>query len=166
MIGWKNQVRDRLIVVFYVVILLFLIIGYRLISLQIFQHDLYKSKAESQHKGTITIPALRGSIMDRKYVVLANSLALTSITADPTLIKDRHKTAVLLSQILGDSEETAVNVPAWYIFTARLRQTQRFQKKLPLLCRYTIILRHGYGKLQVIIGFCRNRAALQLFTAR
>ena len=96
MVGWKKQVRDRLIYVFYFVALLFLVLCYRLVDIQIFQHDLYKAKAEDQHKGTVTIPALRGSIMDRKYVVLANSLALTSITADPTMVKDRHKTAVLL----------------------------------------------------------------------
>ncbi len=149
MIGWKNQVRDRLIVVFYFLILLFLIIGYRLISLQIFQHDLYKSKAESQHKGTITIPALRGSIMDRKYVVLANSLALTSITADPTLIKDRHKTAVLLSQILGDSEEvleSKLGAATRFVWIARKLDDDKVQKIIKLELPGIFTMKETTGK--------------------
>lgn len=149
MIGWKNQVRDRLIVVFYVVILLFLIIGYRLIDIQIFQHELYKAKAESQHKGTITIPALRGSIMDRKYIVLANSLALTSITADPTLIKDRHKTAVLLSQILGDSEEvleSKLSAATRFVWIGRKLDDDKVEKIMKLELPGIFTMKETTGK--------------------
>ena len=143
MVGWKKQVRDRLIYVFYFVALLFLVLCYRLVDIQIFQHDLYKAKAEDQHKGTVTIPALRGSIMDRKYVVLANSLALTSITADPTMVKDRHKTAVLLSQILGESEEvleSKLSAATRFVWIARKLDDEKVEKimKLELPGIYTM----------------------------
>ena len=143
MVGWKKQVRDRLIYVFYFVALLFLVLCYRLVDIQIFQHDLYKAKAEDQHKGTVTIPSLRGSIMDRKYVVLANSLALTSITADPTMEKDIHKIAVLLSQSLGESEEvleSKLSAATRFVWIARKLDDEKVEKimKLELPGIYTM----------------------------
>ena len=149
MIVWKKKVKKRLINVFYFMLLLFLTLSYRLVDIQGFQHELYKSKAESQQKGTIDIPALRGSIMDRKYVVLANSLALTSVSADPTLIKDRHKTAVLLSQVLGDPEEvieSKLGIASRFVWLGRKLDDEKIEKikklKLPGIC----LTRESTGK--------------------
>ena len=109
MLGWKKTVRQRLINLFYLTLLLFIALSYRLVSLQAFQQDKYRVKADDQHKGTISLPALRGSILDRKYVVLANSLALSSIAADPTKIRNRSDAAEKIAKVLKCDPEIINN---------------------------------------------------------
>lgn len=109
MLGWKKTVRQRLINLFYFTLLLFIALSYRLVSLQAFQQEKYRGKADDQHKGTIALPALRGSILDRKYVVLANSLSLSSIAADPTKIKNRGEAAEKIAKVLKCAPEIINN---------------------------------------------------------
>ena len=65
-IGWNIKVRKRLVLLFYLTILLFICLAYRLVSIQAFQNEKYRTIADNQHKGIIEIPALRGSILERK----------------------------------------------------------------------------------------------------
>lgn len=149
MIGWKKKVRKRLIDVFYILLLLFCILAYRLVSLQIFQNETYKDKAEQQHKGTVSLPALRGSIMDRKYITLANSMALSSVAADPTQIKDRKKTALLLSQVLGVSEElleSKITIPTTFVWIERKIEDEKAKKIEDLKLDGVFLLKESTGK--------------------
>lgn len=120
--GWKKNIRHRIISIFYWTVLLFILLSYRLVSLQAFQSDIYKAKAEAQHNATITLPALRGNILDRNYTVLANSLSLSSVAADPTKIVDRVTTASQLAKILGMEREvieSKLSVPSTFVWISR-----------------------------------------------
>lgn len=124
MIGWNIKVRKRLVLLFYLTILLFICLAYRLVSIQAFQSEKYRVLADNQHKGKIEIPALRGSILDRKYEPLANSIALPSIAADPSKIKDPNDAAAKLAPILKkDKKQLALLLGAPTTFTWIDRKT-------------------------------------------
>ncbi len=149
MLGWKKTVRQRLVNLFYITLLLFIILSYRLVSLQAFQQDKYKDKADGQHKGTISLPALRGSILDRKYVVLANSMALSSIAADPTKIRDRQKTSALIAKALGvDANiiENKLSVASTFVWVERKIDDETAKKIADLKLDGVFLLKESTGK--------------------
>ena len=131
MIGWNITVRKRLILIFYITILLFCCLAYRLICIQAFQRDRYKKLADNQHRGRIELPALRGSILDRKYEPLANSIALPSLAADPTKIKDRKAAATIITSILGGDRkemELLLSTQSTFVWIARKADVNLVQK--------------------------------------
>lgn len=149
MIGWKMTVRKKIITLFYLTVFLFCLLGYRLVSLQAFQSDRFKDLADYQHVGKVEIPALRGSIYDRRFVSLANSMALSSVAADPTQIRDRSKTALLLSQALGLGKQEIENklaVPMTFVWVERKVDDDRAKKVTDLKLPGIFLLKESTGK--------------------
>jgi cell division protein FtsI/penicillin-binding protein 2 len=64
-----------------------------------------KARAATQQKSTITVPARRGTITDRRGVELAVSEPASSIAANPYLIKDPARVAQLLSPLIQQPED-------------------------------------------------------------
>ena len=81
----KFQMRRALLLLFLLVAA-FTGLGYRLVDLQVVQHDELSAKAEhlTQHEYWQT--PRRGDILDVNGNVLATSVAMKTISADPTLI--------------------------------------------------------------------------------
>ncbi|MBM2615264.1 penicillin-binding protein [Actinoplanes sp. LDG1-06] len=83
---------------------LFVMIGIRLVVLQVASSpedaqmlmDLRKDRLAE-----VTLPAPRGSILDRDGSVLAHSVEARFIGADPGLVKDPAQTAAILSPMIG-----------------------------------------------------------------
>jgi cell division protein FtsI (penicillin-binding protein 3) len=73
----------------------------RLFSLQVLQHDDLLRLAQQQQQKMITIPALRGAILDRTGQPLAKTLPAESILVNPLKIPDPGVAADLLSRLLG-----------------------------------------------------------------
>lgn len=149
MIGWNITVRKRLIMLFYLTILLFFCLAYRLVCIQAFQGERYKRLANNQHRGRIEIPALRGSILDRKYEPLANSIALPSIAADPTKIKDRKSAAKLLTSILGGDKkemELLLSTSSTFVWIARKVNNELGQRVQDLHIEGVFLLKEPSGK--------------------
>jgi cell division protein FtsI/penicillin-binding protein 2 len=94
-----------------------LLIG-RLARVQWLDSSRYAAMARSQQFGDIDIPAVRGEIRDTNNVVLVSSLALFSVAADPTQVKDPAADARILSPLLK------LSVPE---LERRLRQKTTFQ---------------------------------------
>lgn len=147
--GWKKKVRKRLIDSFWLMILLSFFVLYGLVNVQIVQHERYKKIGDGQHKGTVELPALRGAITDRKYVVLANSLGLMSAAADPLLVKDKKSTALKLSQIFGLPEsvmESKISIPARFVWLDRKISEDKARKIKELNLPGIFLLKESTGK--------------------
>src|SRR4030095_16387164 len=86
--AWRRPLHRRLTAI----ALLFAIWGValqaRLVHLQVFRHEECVAKAERQHMRTLTVPALRGDIVDRDNRVLATSASVDTIYAVPSEIDD------------------------------------------------------------------------------
>lgn len=73
----------------------------KLVRIQIFDHKKYTSLAFSQQFQKQDIPTRRGVIFDRNGLKLAESVQVSSVFADPLVIRDKKKTAQAVSQVLG-----------------------------------------------------------------
>lgn len=74
--------RRRIILIFAVFGLAFLVIVLRVYELQVIKAEKFKALAKKQHKKTIKLSPKRGTIYDRKREVLAISIDLDSVYAD------------------------------------------------------------------------------------
>ena len=77
-----------------------LVIGARLIHLQVLGHESFKQMADRQSQRTIKLDPRRGPILDRNGRHLAVSVDATSLYAVPSDVEDKDGTAQLLARIL------------------------------------------------------------------
>ncbi len=73
----------------------------RLVQVQLVRHEHYVVRAQRQQERTVDLSPVRGSILDTRGRVLAESVAAESIYADPQSIVDRRFTAKALAGIKG-----------------------------------------------------------------
>jgi len=83
------------------ILVIFTALLYQLVRIQIFDHKRYTSLAFSQQFKKQDIPTRRGVIFDRNGLKLAESVQVSSVFADPLVIRDKKKTAQAISQVLG-----------------------------------------------------------------
>jgi cell division protein FtsI (penicillin-binding protein 3) len=81
-------IRVRVVALLVVMVMAFMAIGVRLFDLQTRDRTHLSSLGLGQRVRTVSIAAERGNIFDRTGKVLAVSVAQTTITADPRVIKD------------------------------------------------------------------------------
>ena len=89
------------------ILVIFTALLYQLVRIQIFDHKRYTSLAFSQQFKKQDIPTRRGVIFDRNGLKLAESVQVSSVFADPLVIRDKKKTAQAISQVL-DLNKTKV----------------------------------------------------------
>jgi cell division protein FtsI (penicillin-binding protein 3) len=75
------------------------IVAGRLVQVQLFRHDDYVARAQRQQERTLELSPVRGSILDARQHVLAESVAAESVYADPQAIADPRATAKALAAI-------------------------------------------------------------------
>ena len=83
---------------------LFVMIGVRLVVLQVASSPADAArliKLRQDRISEITLPASRGSILDRDGTVLAHSVEARYVAADPVLVKNATKEAAILAPLLG-----------------------------------------------------------------
>jgi len=98
---WHNW-RIKLIGIGF--ILAFGLIGYRALSLQVLDHELFEKRAQRQYQRIVQLPRQRGTIYDRNGQELALSMAVDSIFVEPYRIEDIPGTAKALARILSLSQ--------------------------------------------------------------
>ena len=99
----KNNERIKWI--FLIVVLLFLIIFFKIVYVQVFSYDKLSSLSDDLWSRELPISASRGKILDRNGVVLADNITITSLIIIPNQVKDAEKISKVLSEILGTSYE-------------------------------------------------------------
>jgi cell division protein FtsI (penicillin-binding protein 3) len=85
---WRSTVRSRVIVAAVLLALCTAGIEARLVYLQVFQQEQLQARADRQHLREIAAPAKRGEIVDRNGHMLAYSLDVDTIFADPSEVED------------------------------------------------------------------------------
>src|SRR5690348_3212812 len=91
--AWRSTIRRRILVLAVMFATWATCIEARLIYLQVYRHDEYVKTAERQHMRTLSLPAMRGDILDRDNRVLATSADVETIYAVPSEIDDPKGTA-------------------------------------------------------------------------
>ncbi|HEX9984390.1 MAG TPA: penicillin-binding transpeptidase domain-containing protein [Thermoanaerobaculia bacterium] len=76
-----------------------IVVVLRLVQIQLVRHDHYVARAKKQQERTVALDPVRGSILDARGRVLAESVAAESIYADPQVISDRKATAKKLASV-------------------------------------------------------------------
>ena len=99
----KNDERIKWI--FLIVVLLFLIIFFKIVYVQVFSYDKLSSLSDDLWSRELPISASRGKILDRNGVVLADNITITSLIIIPNQVKDAEKVSKVLSEILDTSYE-------------------------------------------------------------
>ena len=90
----------RLGALFLILAVSFAAVAVRLVVLQVGDADDYRALARDQRVRTISLPAVRGSILDRDGHELALSLPAQAVYADPFLVEDPRRTARRLAPVL------------------------------------------------------------------
>ncbi|MER5338055.1 penicillin-binding protein 2 [Micromonospora sp. NPDC002717] len=93
--------RRRLRLGTVLTLVLFAVIGIRLVVLQAVDTPAYAGGGVADRLRTVTLPAARGAIYDRDGAPLAHSVEARYVYADPTRVKDIQGTAKALSPLLG-----------------------------------------------------------------
>lgn len=96
-----NLSRRRLIQLFAFLAAWALIVVARLVQVQLVRHDHYVVRAQRQQERTLELNPVRGSILDARNRVLAESVPAESIYADPQAISDRGAIARKLAKVPG-----------------------------------------------------------------
>lgn len=90
-----------------------LLIGGRLVQLQVSQHDDFTARARNQQLSAVETSATRGQLLDRQGRELARSIETESFYADPSDITDTNETAKRIAAITGqDRAELAKRISA------------------------------------------------------
>jgi len=97
--------RWRVNFVFIIVILFGAAIISRLVYIQIIQHDLYRALANGQQKNYQLIKGERGEIFFSGGEILATNVKGKYLFVSPEKIKEKEKTAQILSEIFGLDKE-------------------------------------------------------------
>lgn len=98
-------------------VLAFGLIGYRALSLQVLDHELFEKRAQRQYQRIVQLPRQRGTIYDRNGQELALSTAVDSVYIEPHRVEDVAGTAKALAKTLSLSQRK---------LQARLRTDRRF----------------------------------------
>ncbi|PAW83229.1 MAG: hypothetical protein B9S33_14060 [Pedosphaera sp. Tous-C6FEB] len=80
----------RLLLMGFLLFVAFFGLGYRLVDLQVLQHEKLKAKAQAQVRQTRLIEPRRGDIRDARGNLLATSRPVKTVFADPVLIGTRQ----------------------------------------------------------------------------
>lgn len=97
--------RARQVIVFLFFILSLTLLLIRLFYLQTVRHGLFVEIANEQHTISIELPPKRGTIFDAKMRALAVNLNVDSVYADSRQVKNKLKTARIVSSILNLKED-------------------------------------------------------------
>ena len=115
--------RKRIYFLFILFLIGFLVIIYKLVSIQYIHASKYKSDADCQHRDEFIINSKRGKILDRNGVELAISLVEKTVYANPRSVADAEYEAETLADVLGldveDVKEKLENKELGFVYIKR-----------------------------------------------
>lgn len=114
--------KARLAILFGLACFWSVILGARLLSLQVFNFELWQDWALRQHFAQVEVASERGPIYDRNGKLLAVSVPAGSIYVRPRQITNRKEVGERLSGLLGlsrDEIEKKLNTPSPFVWIKR-----------------------------------------------
>ncbi len=91
---------DRRIIFFMAVFaLLFIVILYKLFTIQILDATRYQIAAKKQYESKISLKSSRGVIFDRKMNALVSNIVMYSFAADPNMVDNKDSVAQIFANI-------------------------------------------------------------------
>ncbi|OFW55096.1 MAG: hypothetical protein A2163_10635 [Actinobacteria bacterium RBG_13_35_12] len=110
----------------------FLLIIYRLVSIQYLNASEFISYAEFQHVGEFVLSSKRGEILDRNGVELAISLNEKTVYANPKLVVDSKYESEILAEILeldaGNIKEKLENKDLGFVYIQRKVSAEKAER--------------------------------------
>lgn len=100
-----RKIHSKIKIIMIIIIFLFILIIGKVFYIQVISYKKLNNYANSLWSRNLPIEANRGIIYDRNGIILADNLTTTSLVFIPNQIKDKEKTAKLISEILGTSYE-------------------------------------------------------------
>jgi penicillin-binding protein 2 len=125
-----RRLRTRLIVALLFVLVCFAILGARFWFLQIHRHADFLAQAEDNRISLVPSPPARGTIVDRKGIVLAENVSAYTLEIAPNHVADLDATITALSRIVDISARDKQRF-------RRLRADWRHFDTIPLKTRLT-----------------------------
>lgn len=106
---WQvSNIRQRVRLVCFLLVALYMALAGRLVFLQIVKHDYYFRIARQIREHLIPLPAQRGEIVDRNGAPLAINIEVGQISADPTQVSDPTATGEALASCLPNVDAGAI----------------------------------------------------------
>src|SRR6478672_5561676 len=117
----KRLQYRRLLTLAMVLAAAFFGLGYRLVDLQVLRHDELRVKAMENTQHEMLLEPRRGDILDCKGNLLATSVFVKTVCADPSLIGNRApEVARALAPLLAKPETQLIQQ-----LTPKVRQNER-----------------------------------------
>ena len=101
----KTFHRRKIVIVFFLCVLMLVGLMGRLVYLMVFRSDYYQEKADDLHERERRIKAARGKIIDRTGTVLATNRTVCTVSVIHSQVKEPEKVIEMLCKELGLSEE-------------------------------------------------------------
>ena len=102
---FTRLINSRIKIIFLLFILAFIIIGLRVLYIELFDYQKLSSLANDLWSRDLPIEGDRGLILDRNGVILADNITTTSLVLIPGQIKNKDEVSSSLANILGVSKE-------------------------------------------------------------
>jgi penicillin-binding protein 2 len=96
-----DRLRLRLVVAGAVVLGAFILLGVRLVVLQVLRHEDLAAQAEANRTAVVPIPPNRGRILDRNGVVLATNYSAYTLEIAPARVDDLEATIDALAEFVA-----------------------------------------------------------------
>jgi cell division protein FtsI/penicillin-binding protein 2 len=153
-------------------------LGYRLVDLQVVRHDELAAKAQQNTQQEILLEPRRGDILDAKGNLLATSVFVKTVCADPVLIGDSQaKVARAIAPLLGQNEgdlynrllpRTRVNdkgrtITNRYVVLKRKVSVETWEKVKDTMSRLTFTTNEVKVSPKDYPSFCRDLKAKAIF---
>lgn len=101
---------DRRIILFMAVFaLLFLVILYKLFTIQVLDSAKYQLAAKKQYESKISLKSSRGIIFDRKMNSLVSNIVMYSFAADPNMVDNKDSVAQVFADIFKKDKSFYIN---------------------------------------------------------
>ena len=101
----KTYHRRKIVIVFFLCVLMLAGLMGRLVYLMVFRSDYYQEKADALHERERSIKAARGKIIDQTGTVLATNRTVCTVSVIHSQIKEPEQVISVLCKELGMSEE-------------------------------------------------------------
>ncbi len=105
MVKNKTYIRKKIVTVFFVCFVIFLILMGRLVYLMVFQSGYYMEQAKELHERERSIKAARGRILDANGTVIADNKTVCTISVIHNQVKEPDRIVEVLCKELELSEE-------------------------------------------------------------